>query len=256
MTALSSTLRRSARTVGMGALTAAMLTVYKTHGAIAPSRRPALLAHYRAFYLDQLLAMFDVRAVLEPPVAPPARGARLVVANHRSAIDILLLLRYFGGTMLSRADVAKWPVIGAAAREAGTIFVERAEGMKRVSAARVVRRRLAAGETVTVFGEGTTYGGDDVRPFHAGLFAALRDLDAEVLPVGIAYEEGAEYREPNFMAHLANTAARPSTRVSLVVGDPIASAPDPRALSDASRAAVQALVHRARARLTNAAGTP
>lgn len=241
--------RRVLRTAEFGGLTAAMLLAFETHAAFDPSRRTALWDRYRTRYLDRVLGIFGVEALLVPAVVSPARGPRLVVANHRSAIDIALLLRHFGGHMLSRADLAKWPGLGLVARTAGTIFVDRSAGLKRAGAARVVRRRLAAGATVTVFPEGTTYRGDDVRPFGAGLFAAARGIQCEVLPVGLAYEPGAEYREPTFVAHLAATASRASTRVAMVVGESILFDGDSRAMAERSRGAVQALVHRARALL-------
>ncbi len=241
--------RRTLRTARFGAITGALLVGFETHAALAPSRREALWDRYRSFYLNRVLSIFGVEAICTPLVVPAARGPRLVVANHRSALDIALLLSQFGGHMLSRADLAKWPGLGFVARKAGTIFVDRAEGMKRASAARVVRRRLAAGATITVFPEGTTHKGDEVRPFNAGIFAAAKGLGCEIVPVGIAYEPGAEYQEPTFVAHLAATASRARTRVAMVVGEGMLFDDDSRAMAQRSHDVVQTLVHRARALL-------
>ena len=246
MSDLTDTLRRSARTAGFGAITAAMLVAFESHALLAPSDRDAIFDRYRTFYLDRVLDLFGVDAIRIPETVPRARGPRLVVVNHRSALDIAILLRHFGGHMLSRADLAGWPLIGRAARTAGTIFVDRGEGMKRASAARTIRRRLNAGATVTVFPEGTTFKGDEVRPFHAGLFAAAKGLDCEVVPVGMAYEPGAEYQEPTFVKHLATTASRPRTRMAMVVGEGMAFDADSRAMAERARERVQTLVHQAR----------
>jgi 1-acyl-sn-glycerol-3-phosphate acyltransferase len=139
-----------------------------------------------------------------------------------------------------------WPLIGYVARRAGTIFVDRSEGGKRASAALAVRRRLAEGATITVFPEGTTFTGDEVRTFHAGIFAAIRGLDVEVVPVGLAYEPGAEYREKSFVEHLGKTAGRASTRVVMCVGEPRAFEGDTRTGAVTLRQSVQQLVTRAR----------
>jgi 1-acyl-sn-glycerol-3-phosphate acyltransferase len=187
--------------------------------------------------------------VVIPGPPAPAKTARLVVSNHRSALDIAILIRHFGGNILSRGDVASWPLLGKVARRAGTIFVDRGEGGKRASAARAVRRRLADGATVTVFPEGTTFGDDEVRPFHAGVFAAAKGLDVEIVPVGMAYEAGAEYQEKTFLAHLGKTAARASTRVVMQIGEPLVVGAETRATSEACRAAVQKAVRAARAAL-------
>ena len=51
----------------------------------------------------------------------------LVVANHRSYLDILVLAGHLGAdaTFLSRHDVGDWPVVGRAARDTGVVFVDR-----------------------------------------------------------------------------------------------------------------------------------
>jgi lyso-ornithine lipid O-acyltransferase len=180
--------------------------------------------------------------------APPER-ARLVVANHRSPIDIILMLQHFRGSVLARHDLADWPVMGRAAREGGTIFVDRADPRSGVKAIREIRRRLQAGQTVIVFPEGTTHAGDDVWPFLGGAFAAVNGLDAEVLPIGIAYDPGAEFVDASFLAHIKRAAQRPRTRVALCAGEARPAGHDRGALADEMRRAVQELVHAARAQL-------
>jgi 1-acyl-sn-glycerol-3-phosphate acyltransferase len=180
--------------------------------------------------------------------APRARG-RLVVANHRSPIDIIIMLERFGGTVLSRSDLRNWPVLGAAAHHGGTIFVDRDDERSGVKAIREIRRRLQAGQTVIVFPEGTTHRGDDVRAFVGGAFAAVRGLDAELLPVGVAYEDGAEFVDETFGEHVARVAQRRVTRVGLCVGTPRPASRDREAMASELREEVQALVHQARANL-------
>ena len=76
-----------------------------------------------------LLTLFAVTVDLRGQVAPAPDRGRLVVANHRSTIDIAILLRAFGGRMVSREDLSGWPLLGAAARSVGTIFVDRDDAM-------------------------------------------------------------------------------------------------------------------------------
>ena len=113
----------------------------------------------------------SARAITSGTAPPQGRG-HLVVANHRSTADILVLLRAFGGHMVSRADLARWPLVGVAARAVGTVFVDRANAASGANAVRAIRDRLAEGHTVIVFPEGTTFPDDEVRPFHAGAFVA------------------------------------------------------------------------------------
>src|ERR1051325_9833006 len=55
----------------------------------------------------------------------PFVGACAYVANHRSYLDIPVLSAALGATFMSRADVAGWTLVGAAATATGAGFVER-----------------------------------------------------------------------------------------------------------------------------------
>jgi 1-acyl-sn-glycerol-3-phosphate acyltransferase len=182
-----------------------------------------------------------------------ARG-RLLVANHRSMIDIGVLLREFGGHVVSRDDLANWPLVGAAARSVGTVFVDRSSATSGVHAIREMARLLEAGRLVSVFPEGTTFPDDEVRPFHKGAFVAAKIADAEILPVGIAYEpyEGAEsaaFVDETFVAHLSRLAGAPRTRVAIAIGEPMRIATNAERTARAARDRVADLVRTARAHL-------
>lgn len=179
----------------------------------------------------------------------PARGARLVIANHRSAYDIVILYALFGGSMLSRAEVAGWPIFGHAARRSRTIFVDRGSPQSGFQAIRSIREALQRGRTVTVFPEGTTFPGDELRPFAAGAFAAARGLDVDVVPVGLAYPAGTEYVEDTILDHLANLTGRRRLPVGVAVGAPRRPEGRPERLVRACETDVAALIERARARL-------
>lgn len=186
----------------------------------------------------------DVRRAGFPP---RHEGARLVVANHRAALDIGVLLHEVGGTFLSRADLAEWPVVGRLAREADTIFVDREDRGSGAAAIRAMRRSLKAGGSVMIFPEGATFAGDEVRPFHAGAFIAARGLDVQILPVGLAYPPGVEYVGVSFVEHVEALARRPQTRVGVAFGEPFPAEGRASALAERAHGAVESLVRDARA---------
>ena len=200
------------------------------------------------------LAVLRVDARIDPGPSPRdtlPRAPRLVVANHRSTIDILLLLDLFGGHLLARGDMADWPVFGRLARTGGTLFVDRADPASGAAAVQRVRERLRRGKTIGVFPEGTTFDDDEVRPFHAGAFVAAAREKAEVLPVGIAYEGGhAIFGDEPAGAHFARLLRAPKTRVAVAIGAGFSAAGTPIAATcERAHAEVQTLVRRARAML-------
>src|SRR5205085_450828 len=165
-----------------------------------------------------LLSLFSIECVVKGAVPPPTRKGergRLIVSNHRSAIDIGVLLATFGGTMVSRDDLARWPLIGAAARSVGTVFVDRASAKSGAATIRMLEKHLRAGRTMHIFPEGTTFDGDEVRPFHGGAFIAAARTEAEIVPVGLAYPKasGAAFVGETFPQHLARLAASDDTRM-------------------------------------------
>lgn len=248
---LSSHARVSVRASGLALLTVVQLGAVEAHQRMSPpDRRDAVFDRHMRVWVRTLLRLFGVKVKQHPRQAPSKRAkARLVVSNHRSPIDIAIVLSIFGGQVLSRGDLSDWPILGTAARKAGTIFVDREQSASGAQAIRQIRRRLQEGATITVFPEGTTFEGDEVRPFRMGAFVGAQRVDLEVVPVGIAYEPGAEFVDETFLAHLRRGAARKTTRVSVCIGEPFKA--EGRAVELGARVheKVQALVHEARARL-------
>lgn len=98
-----------------------------------------------------------------------------------------------------------------------------------------------------VFPEGGTFEGDVVAPFKAGAFVALRGIEAEVWPVGLAYDPGVEFVEQTFMQHMARVAGRPRTRCAVRVGEAwLAERLRPSEIAERMHGSVQTLVHAAR----------
>jgi 1-acyl-sn-glycerol-3-phosphate acyltransferase len=127
-------------------------------------------------------------------------GPLLVVANHISWLDILVMLAVQPVRFVSKADIKHWPLIGWLATNAGTLYIERAS---RRDALRVVHhiaealREAPAGTPVhtasiiAVFPEGTTGDGTVVLPFHANLVQAAISAQAPVQPVALRYQDAA-----------------------------------------------------------------
>lgn len=249
-------LRQAYRVGAFAGLTASMLPVYLTHMKRIPEEdRGTVHDLWVRRWARALLALFAIETVVDGTVPPPTqrgRRGRLVVANHRSVIDIGVLLATFGGHLVSRADIANWPVIGPAARAAGTVFVDRASAKSGAATIRALERALSEGKTIGIFPEGTTFDGDEVRSFHGGAFIAASRAGAEILPVGLAYPKssGAAFVNETFVRHLGRMAMSDATRMVVAVGRPIVAEKGAKAakLTERAHRDVTDLVTRARAR--------
>jgi lyso-ornithine lipid O-acyltransferase len=248
--------RQGYRATGFALTTATMLPLFLSHQrASAENDRATVRELWVRRWASALLRLFSVEVDISGSVPPPTREGergRLIVANHRSAIDIGVVLATFGGTMVSRADLATWPIVGAAARATGTIFVDRGSANSRAATIRAIEAGLARGQTVTIFPEGTTFSGDEVRLFHRGAFIAAARAKAEVLPVGLAYpaHSGAAFLDETFLAHLGRMARSGATKMGLAVGKPIIDGGDDSSkLAARAQVEVSRLIGVARARI-------
>lgn len=160
-------------------------TVRTQFGRLSPAQSDVLVAAWSR----QLLTIMGVELVV---VGQPARqGPLLVVANHSSWLDILVLNAAQPSRFVSKADVRHWPVLGALVAGAGTLFIERENRRDAMRVVHHMAERLAAGEVLTVFPEGTTGDGQHLLPFHANLLQAAISAPAPVLPVGLRFLDAA-----------------------------------------------------------------
>jgi 1-acyl-sn-glycerol-3-phosphate acyltransferase len=101
----------------------------------------------------------------------------LFIANHCSWIDIVALGSVLPGCFVSKAEVAGWPLVGWIAKLGRTIFVSRAKATM-LRERETMHRRLAAGDNIILFPEGTTSDGARILPFQSG-FLALAEAPAK-----------------------------------------------------------------------------
>ena len=119
--------------------------------------------------------------------APVANGPALLVANHLSWLDILVMHAARHCRFVSKSDVKRWPLIGTLATGGGTLYIERASNRDAMRVVHQMAASLRAGEILGVFPEGTTSDGVTLLPFHANLIQAAISAEAPVLPVGLSF---------------------------------------------------------------------
>ncbi len=136
----------------------------------------------------QMLAIFGITLVRSGP--PLSSGPVLLVANHISWLDILVMHASGYCRFISKADVHRWPLIGTMAEAAGTLFIERESRRDAMRVVHHMAERLQAGEVLAVFPEGTTGDGIALKPFHANLIQAAIAVQAPVQPLALRFVDG------------------------------------------------------------------
>jgi len=126
-----------------------------------------------------------VRRIGRPTAVRPV----LFAANHVSYLDITILSSLIAGSFIAKHEVARWPLFGWLAKLQRSVFIDRqvrSTAQQRDS----IAERLAAGDALILFPEGTSGDGNRVLPFKSALFS-VADHSATgpvtVQPVSIAY---------------------------------------------------------------------
>jgi 1-acyl-sn-glycerol-3-phosphate acyltransferase len=146
----------------------------------------------------------------------PSRRA-LIVANHVSWLDIVVILAAGGGRIVAKSEVRVWPVVGRIAGCTGAFFLDRSRPRALPSTVDSVRSALVAGDVVAVFPEGTTSCGEGTGAFRPAFFQAAVDAHACVVPLTLTFTAAGEpTTQPAFIG--ADTLADSMNRVLALRG--------------------------------------
>ena len=158
------------------------------------SRRGARLAHRIPVHFHRLfLRLFAIRVVVRG--TPPATGhPTLVLANHVSWLDIPVMASLLPLSFIAKHEIADWPVFGFCARLQRCVFLDRSRKAATAEVNAEVAERLAGGDAIVLFPEGTTGDGNRLLPFRSSLVgaakAALEDTaheEIQLQPMAVAY---------------------------------------------------------------------
>lgn len=141
--------------------------------------------------LWQRVARFMLGMKVRVEGAPAEARPLLLVANHVSWLDIVTLGSVMPVSFIAKQEVAGWPVVRHLARLQRSVFVDRTRRSATAGDGAAIAARLAGGEALVLFAEGTTGDGVQVLPFRSALVGAaaraLGEGSITLQPVAIAY---------------------------------------------------------------------
>ena len=202
----------------------------------SPLRRRIPVLYHR--FLCRLLGV-RLHSVGAPVDARPL----LIVANHSSWLDISVITAQAPVVFVAKSEIARWPFFGLLAKLQRSVFVERDRRHKTGAVNAEIGQRLAEGDPVVLFGEGTAGDGNRVLPFRTALIGAARDALASaehvreiwIQPLSIAYvsQQGiplgrhlrpraAWYGKMGLVPHIGNIVRSGAIDVAVTWGEPIA----------------------------------
>ena len=178
----------------------------------------------------------------------PPQGPFLLVANHLSYMDIILLATEVHATFVAQADLRHWPVLGSIFASADTIFIDRG---RRKDLLRVMERIASSLDRdlgVIIFPEGRTSKGEEILPFKPSLFEFAARQEFPIHYATITYSTPEGYRPAHemvswwdhapFLPHILRLLRLPHFEAKLRFGEATFRDPDRKALADKLRSAM------------------
>lgn len=133
----------------------------------------------------QFLALWGIH--LQIHGQPVLSGPALIVANHISWLDILVIHAARYCRFVSKSDVRDWPLIGSLATAAGTLYIERSRRRDALRMVGDMAQAMQEGDVLAVFPEGTTSDGQTLLPFHANLIQSAIAAQVPVQPMSLKF---------------------------------------------------------------------
>jgi lyso-ornithine lipid O-acyltransferase len=181
--------------------------------AFAPDPRFAL-HEWAGAVLHRLGVKIELRGKLN-------HWPKLWVSNHVSWLDPLVLLSLRPMGALAKMEVARYPLIGGAARKSGLAFVDREDAASRASAVVRLSTELHRGNPMLLFPEGTTTLGRGLAPLQEGGLRAAYRCGTAVQTLRLSSEDKVYpwIGDDTLMPHLLKIAQTPTTVVRLKAGE-------------------------------------
>lgn len=140
-------------------------------------------------YCGVILKIFRVTITGDTGADLPANHQGIIiVANHASFLDVLLLNYLFNATFVSKQSILYWPIIGQVGWLTGNIFLKRNSIAARLSLVKRLAYTIRKNQVIGIFPQGTTGKITDKVPFHRGIFKVVElNPQIRILPVSIRY---------------------------------------------------------------------
>jgi len=179
---------RSGRSLASAGVAWAVVIVFGVPVWLAVLALPTVQLRWRLVRAAGRVVGLGAGVRFEVTGAPPElTGPYVVVANHMSFLDGLVLIESFPSplTFVAGDELADQWIAGPFLRRLGCEFVNREVVAKEVAGARKLTEVLRSGRPLAVFPEGGVDRAVGVRSFHLGAFGAATDVGVPVVPLGI-----------------------------------------------------------------------
>jgi 1-acyl-sn-glycerol-3-phosphate acyltransferase len=151
-----------------------------------PNRWKIISRLTRSFTL-LLRTVLNVKVTVLGDEGQLERGGYVIISNHVSYVDGIVLGSLFPVLFVSKKEVKKWPLIGQWTTICGAVFIDRQHKDKISLLVDEIEQKLKQEANILLFPEGTSTHGERMLPFQTAPFAAPLRHRSMIVPVTLAY---------------------------------------------------------------------
>ena len=146
-----------------------------------------ILSRLNRNYTLLLRLILNIKVTIAGDEGQLERGGYVIIANHVSYVDGIVLGSIFPIVFVSKREVKKWPIVGQWNVLCGTIFINRQRKNEVGTMVREMTRKLRQEANILLFPEGTSTNGEKMLPFQTVPLAAPLRSRSIIVPVTLAY---------------------------------------------------------------------
>jgi 1-acyl-sn-glycerol-3-phosphate acyltransferase len=189
-----------------------------------------ILSRLNRNYTLLLRLILNIKVTIAGDEGQLERGGYVVIANHVSYVDGIVLGSIFPIVFVSKREVKKWPIVGQWNVLCGTIFINRQRKNEVGALVREMTRKLRQEANILLFPEGTSTNGEKMLPFQTVPLAAPLRSRSIIVPVTLVYTTIDEqpvtavnrdfvywYGDMDFVTHFWNLLGRRGVEVLVTV---------------------------------------
>jgi lyso-ornithine lipid O-acyltransferase len=195
---------------------------------------PPMARVFPHYYHKVLARVLGFRSVVHGKL--PVAGPCLIVSNHVSWIDIVVLSAVAPVSFVAKREVGTWPLFGWLSKLQRSVFVNRERRHSTRHSHSELETRIAQGDRVVLFPEGTSHDGASVLPFKSSFFAAATAPDIALVPVTLVYKHNwglpitrrsrgtfAWYADMDLLPHVWGALCGGPLTVEIIIHPPLAT---------------------------------
>ena len=165
-------------------------------------------------YIFLVRTILDIKVTVIGDEGQLERGGYVIISNHVSYVDGIILGSLFPVLFVSKKEVKSWPIVGQWTALCGTIFINRQRKELVPLLIEEMSMKLMQEANILLFPEGTSTNGERMLPFQTAPLAAPLRKRAIIVPVTLTYRSIEEkpvspanrdliywYGDMNFLTH-------------------------------------------------------